>query len=59
MRHLNHHAMHMLMCAPMLVIAMIAISAGASVAGLVPVVLCVALMAVMMSGMHSDRGIGR
>ena len=52
MRHLRHHAMHLLMCAPMLLIAGIAIAGGASVGFLLPVVLCVAMMAMMMRGMH-------
>ena len=56
MRHVKHHAMHLLMCAPMLVIPIIAIAAGTSVAVLLPVVMCVAMMAMMMGGMHADRG---
>lgn len=55
MRHLEHHGMHLLMCAPMLVIAIIAIAAGTSVAVLLPVVMCVAMMAMMMGSMHANR----
>lgn len=47
--------MHLLMCAPMLVIAIIAIAAGTSVAVLLPVVMCVAMMAMMMGSMHANR----
>lgn len=55
MRHLKHHAMHLLMCGPMLVVALIAIAAGASVASLLPVVLCMGMMAAMMGGMHGGH----
>ena len=55
MRHLKHHAVLLLMCAPMLVIAIIAIAAGTSVAVLSPVVPCAAIMAMMMGGMHGGR----
>jgi hypothetical protein len=55
MRHLKHHAMHLLMCAPMLVIAAIAIAAGAGVGALLPVVLCMTMMAMMMGGSHGNR----
>jgi hypothetical protein len=36
----------------MLVVAIIAIAAGASIAALLPALLCVAMMTLMMSGMH-------
>ena len=59
MRHLKHHAMHLLMCAPMLVIALIAIASGASFAFLLPVLGCALMMGMMMRMMmgptHSDR----
>jgi hypothetical protein len=56
MRHLKHHAMHLLMCAPMLVIALVAIASGASLASLAPVVMCMLMMGLMMSGMHNHGG---
>ena len=60
MRHLKHHAMHLLMCAPMLVIAVIAIAAGAGAGVLLPAVLCMVMMAMMMGGSHGNpEGQGR
>ena len=56
MRHLKHHAMHLLMCAPMLLIAIIAIASGASVAFLLPVIACMVMMGAMMGGMHGGDG---
>lgn len=58
MRHLKHHAMHLLMCAPMLVIAVIAITSGASIGLLLPVVACMLMMGMMMGGMsgHDQDG---
>ena len=56
MRHLKHHAMHLLMCAPMLVIAGIAIASGASVAFLLPALACMLMMASMMGGGGHDHG---
>ncbi len=56
MRHLKHHAMHLLMCAPMLVVALLLIATGASVASLVPVIGCMLMMGMMMGGRHSHGG---
>ena len=57
MRHLKHHAMHLLMCAPMLVIAVIAIASGASIWFLLPVIACMLMMGMMMGGMSgNDQG---
>jgi hypothetical protein len=53
MRHLKHHAAHMLMCAPMIIVAAIAIASGASVAALIPVLACVGMMTMMMGAMHN------
>ena len=50
MRHLKHHSMHLLMCAPMLVIALVAIAAGASIGFLLPVIACMLMMSMMMGG---------
>lgn len=55
-RHLKHHAMHLLMCAPMLLIAVIAIAAGAGAGALLPAVLSMAMMAMMIGGAHGHRG---
>lgn len=56
MRHLKHHAMHLLMCAPMLVIAAIAIASGRGVVTLVPLVACMLMMSMMMGGMSNHDG---
>jgi len=55
MKHLKHHAMHLLMCAPMIVIAIVLIARGGTVAGLLPVVGCVAMMWMMMSMMGGGQ----
>ena len=52
MRHLKHHAMHLLMCAPMLIIAVVAIASGASFGFLLPAIACMLMMAMMMGGGH-------
>lgn len=51
MQHLKHHAAHLLMCAPMLVVALVLIAGGAGLASLVPVIACMLMMGVMMGGM--------
>ena len=48
MQHLKHHAAHLLMCAPMLVVALVLIAGGASIASLVPVIACMLMMGVMI-----------
>jgi hypothetical protein len=58
MKHLKHHAIHLLMCAPMLLIASIAIASGASVAFLLPAIACMVMMGAMMGGMHGGHGEG-
>ena len=52
MRHLKHHAMHLLMCAPMLVIGIALIASGSGVGVLLPLAACMLMMSVMMGGMH-------
>lgn len=47
---MKHHLGHLLMCAPMLLIAGIAIAGGASVAFLLPVFACMLMMGMMMGG---------
>jgi hypothetical protein len=58
MRHLKHHAMHLLMCAPMLVIAVIAIASGAGIGLLLPVIGCMLMMGMMMGAMGGDDADG-
>lgn len=55
MKHLRHHALHLLVCAPMLVIATVFIARGGSFASLVPVIGCVAMMWMMMSVMGGGQ----
>ena len=56
MRHLKHHAAHMLMCAPLLVIAIIAIASGAGIVFLLPAIACMLMMTMMMGGGHGGAG---
>ena len=51
MKHLKHHALHILMCAPMLLIAVLAIAGGAGATALLFPLVCVLMMMVMMGGM--------
>jgi hypothetical protein len=51
--------MHVLMCAPMIVVAAVLLFGGAGVASLVPLVGCMLMMAVMMSLMGGGHGDGR
>ena len=61
------HLMHVLMCAPMIVVAAVLLFGGAGVTSLVPLVGCMLMMVVMMvvmmslmGGGHGDgRGEGR
>lgn len=52
---MSKHLGHLAMCAPMFVIAGVAIAAGASVAFLVPALMCLAMM-MMMHGGHGGHG---
>jgi hypothetical protein len=56
MKHLKHHAMHVLMCAPMFVLAGVLIAGGGGVSSLIPVVVCVVMMSFMMRGMGGMGG---
>lgn len=49
--HLKHHAMHIAMCAPMIVIAGILLASGRGVAVLIPLAACMLMMAMMMGAM--------
>jgi hypothetical protein len=53
------HLMHVLMCAPMIVVAAVLLFGGAGVASLVPLVGCMLMMAAMMSLMGGGHGDGR
>ena len=61
MKHLKHHAMHIAMCAPMIVIAGVLLASGRGVAILIPLAACMLMMALMMGAMGwgaSHRGHG-
>jgi hypothetical protein len=45
------HLKHLAMCAPMIVLAVVLLAAGAGVASLVPLAACVLMMAAMMWAM--------
>ena len=50
------HRMHVLMCAPMVVVAAVLLFGGAGVASLIPLIGCMLMMAVMMSFMGGGHG---
>lgn len=50
MRHLKHHAGHLAMCAPMILVAIGLIAAGADLAALLPLAACMLMMMAMMRG---------
>jgi hypothetical protein len=56
--HSGHRWMMIACCVPMLLIAAIAVAAGASIGFLVVAVMCTVMMAAMMAGMSSGGGKG-
>ena len=58
MKHLKHHAMHIAMCAPMIVIAGVLLARGRGVAILIPLAACMLMMALMMALMMGAMGWG-
>ena len=58
MKQLKHHAMHIAMCAPMIVIAAVLLASGRGAGVLVPLAGCMLMMAVMMRGMGASGGQG-
>ncbi len=50
------HFKHLLMCSPMIVLAIALIATGASVAALIPVAACVLMMGLMMAAMGMFAG---
>jgi hypothetical protein len=59
MRHLKHHAMHIAMCAPMLIVGAFLIATGSSLGLLIPLAGCVLMMALKMGAMGEGGGQGR
>ena len=52
------HAKHLLMCAPMIVLAAILLATGSGIAILIPLAGCMLMMAVMMNAMGGGGGRG-
>lgn len=52
---MKHHAKHLLMCAPMLLVGLVLIAGGAGAGVLIGMVACVLMMGMMMGGMGDDR----
>ena len=52
------HAKHLLMCAPMIIVAAILLATGSGIAILIPLAGCMLMMALMMSAMGGDSGHG-
>ena len=50
------HAKHLLMCAPMIVVAAILLATGSDAGVLLPLVGCMLMMAFMMSAMGGPSG---
>jgi hypothetical protein len=48
MTHLKHHAKHLLMCSPMLIVAVYILATGGSAIGLLFVIPCMLMMGMMM-----------
>lgn len=58
MRHLKHHAMHLLMCAPMILVAIVLIASGSGLGILLPLAACMLMMSMMMGGSHGGHDHG-
>lgn len=56
MRYLKRHTMHLAMCAPMVLVAIILIATGSGLAILLPLAGCMLMMSMMMGGMHGHHG---
>jgi hypothetical protein len=52
------HATHLLMCAPMILVAAILLATGSGIAILLPLAGCMLMMALMMGAMGGDDGHG-
>jgi hypothetical protein len=59
MKHLKHHAMHIAMCAPMIVVAGILLARGSGFGILLPLGACMLMMAMMMRAMGQGGDEGR
>ena len=53
---MKKHAMHLLMCAPMIVVGIVLIASGSGLGVFVPIAGCVVMMWAMMSMMGSRGG---
>ena len=53
------HLKHLAMCAPMLIVGLVLIAAGASIGVLIPLLACTLMMMLMMGGMEGGHGSDR
>ena len=53
------HLKHLAMCAPMLIVGLVLIAAGASIGILIPLLACTLMMMLMMGGMEGGHGSDR
>jgi hypothetical protein len=58
MGQVRHLAKHLLMCAPMLVVAGVLVASGVGVIAILPVLACVLMMTLMMGAMGRSGGQG-
>ena len=59
MSQVKHFSKHLLMCAPMLVIAVVLLASGVGIVAILPVLACVLMMTLMMGAMGRGDGHGR
>ena len=56
---MRHHLNHLLMCAPMILVAAVLLVTGSGIGILIPLAACMLMMALMMGGMeHGEDGGG-
>ena len=55
---MKHQLKHVAMCAPMIVVAAVVLATGSGAGILVPLALCMLMMAVMTGGMDHGEGQG-
>ena len=53
------HLKHLAMCAPMLIVGVVLLAAGASFGIVIPLLACTLMMMLMMGGMEGGHGSGR
>jgi hypothetical protein len=53
---MKSHLMHLLMCAPMLIVGLLLLVGGSGFGSLLPLIACVLMMGLMMSAMGGHSG---